>query len=148
MEAKEGVEIKDEYQTLATITLQNYFRMYNKLAGMTGTAKTEESEFQKIYGLGVLPIETNKPMIRIDRSDLIYRTEDAKFDAVVADVLERHEKGQPVLLGTASVAKSEVLSAKLKRAGVPHEVLNAKNHAREAAIVALAGRKGLSLIHI
>ena len=142
LEAKEGVEIKDEYQTLATITLQNYFRMYNKLAGMTGTAKTEESEFQKIYGLGVLPIETNKPMIRIDRSDLIYRTEDAKFDAVVADVLERHEKGQPVLLGTASVAKSEVLSAKLKRAGVPHEVLNAKNHAREAAIVALAGRKG------
>jgi len=142
LEAKEGVEIKDEYQTLATITLQNYFRMYDKLAGMTGTAKTEESEFQKIYGLGVLPIETNMPMIRADQADLIYRTEDAKFDAVVADVVERHEKGQPVLLGTASVAKSEVLSARLKRAGVPHEVLNAKNHAREAAIVALAGRKG------
>ena len=142
LEAKEGVEIKDEYQTLATITLQNYFRMYNKLAGMTGTAKTEESEFQKIYGLGVLPIDTNMPMIRADQSDLIYRTEDAKFDAIVADVLERHENGQPVLLGTASVAKSEALSHKLKLAGVPHEVLNAKNHAREAAIIALAGRKG------
>ena len=142
LEAKEGVEIKDEYQTLATITLQNYFRMYNKLAGMTGTAKTEESEFQKIYGLGVLPIETNKPMIRIDQSDLIYRTEEAKFAAVVTDVVARHELGQPMLIGTASVAKSEVLSKLLKRAGVPHEVLNAKNHAREAAIVALAGRKG------
>ena len=142
LEAKEGVQIKDEYQTLATITLQNYFRMYDKLAGMTGTAKTEESEFQKIYGLGVLPIATNKPMIRVDQRDLIYRTEEAKFDAIVADVVERHEAGQPVLLGTASVAKSEVLSALLKRAGVPHEVLNAKNHAREAAIVALAGRKG------
>jgi len=142
LEAKENVDIKDEYQTLATITLQNYFRMYDKLAGMTGTAKTEESEFQKIYGLGVLPIETNKPMIRLDQADLIYRTEDAKFDAIVADVVERHEKGQPVLLGTASVAKSEVLSRRLVLAGVPHEVLNAKNHAREAAIVALAGRKG------
>ena len=142
LEAKEGVEIKDEFQTLATITLQNYFRMYDKLSGMTGTAKTEESEFQKIYGLGVLPIETNMPMIRKDQSDLIYRTEDAKFDAVVADVLERHAAGQPVLLGTASVAKSELLSAKLKQAGVRHEVLNAKNHAREAAIIALAGRKG------
>jgi preprotein translocase subunit SecA len=142
LEAKEGVEIKDEYQTLATITLQNYFRMYNKLAGMTGTAKTEESEFQKIYGLGVLPIETNRPMIRIDQADLIYRTEEAKFDAIVADVVERHAKGQPMLLGTASVAKSEVLSKLLKKAGVAHEVLNAKNHAREASIVALAGRKG------
>ncbi len=142
LEAKEGVEIKDEYQTLATITLQNYFRMYNKLAGMTGTAKTEESEFQKIYGLGVLPIETNKPMIRIDQADLIYRTEEAKFDAIVADVVARYEKGQPMLLGTASVAKSEVLSRLLKKAGVRHEVLNAKNHAREAAIVAQAGRKG------
>ncbi|MFT3861213.1 preprotein translocase subunit SecA [Micropruina sp.] len=142
LEAKEGVEIKDEYQTLATITLQNYFRMYDKLAGMTGTAKTEESEFQKIYGLGVLPIETNKPMIRVDEKDLIYRTEEAKFAAVVADVAERHEKGQPVLIGTASVAKSELLSRALKKAGVKHEVLNAKNHAREAAIIALAGRKG------
>ncbi|MBB1502193.1 preprotein translocase subunit SecA [Propioniciclava sp. MC1683] len=142
LEAKEGVEIKEEFQTLATITLQNYFRMYDKLAGMTGTAKTEESEFQKIYGLGVLPIATNRPMVRVDQPDLIYRTEDAKFDAVVADVVQRHEAGQPVLLGTASVAKSELLSKRLVRAGVPHEVLNAKNHAREAAIVALAGRKG------
>ncbi len=142
LEAKENVEIKDEYQTLATITLQNYFRMYDKLAGMTGTAKTEESEFQKIYGLGVLPIETNKPMIRIDQGDLIYRTEAAKFAAIVTDVVPRHEEGQPILLGTASVAKSEALSRLLKQAGVKHEVLNAKNHAREAAIVALAGRKG------
>jgi preprotein translocase subunit SecA len=142
LEAKEGVEIKDEYQTLATITLQNYFRMYDKLAGMTGTAKTEESEFQKIYGLGVLPIETNKPMIRIDQSDLIYRTEQAKFDAIVEDVVARHALGQPMLLGTASVAKSEVLSKLLKKAGVKHEVLNAKNHAREAAIIAQAGRRG------
>ncbi len=142
LEAKERVEIKDEFQTLATITLQNYFRMYDKLAGMTGTAKTEESEFQKIYGLGVLPIRTNRPMIRLDQPDLIYRTEEAKYSAIVNDVVERHEAGQPVLLGTASVAKSEVLSALLKRAGVPHEVLNAKNHGREASIVALAGRKG------
>ncbi|MGC3952729.1 MAG: preprotein translocase subunit SecA [Propionicimonas sp.] len=142
LEAKEGVEIKDEYQTLATITLQNYFRMYDKLAGMTGTAKTEESEFQKIYGLGVLPIETNKPMIRVDQADLIYRTEQAKFDAIVADVVERHEKGQPMLIGTASVAKSELLSRALKKAGVKHSVLNAKEHEREAEFVALAGRKG------
>ncbi len=142
LEAKERVEIKDEYQTLATITLQNYFRMYDKLAGMTGTAKTEESEFQKIYGLGVLPIETNKPMIRVDGKDLIYRTEAAKFAAVVDDVAERHEKGQPILIGTASVAKSEILSKLLKKAGVKHEVLNAKNHAREAAIIAMAGRNG------
>ena len=141
LEAKESVPIKDEYQTLATITLQNYFRMYNKLSGMTGTAKTEESEFQKIYGLGVLVIDTNKPMVRADQADLIYRTESAKFDAIVADVVERHEKGQPVLIGTASVEKSEVLSKALKRAGVKHEVLNAKEHAREASIVAQAGRK-------
>ncbi|MFZ1410448.1 MAG: preprotein translocase subunit SecA [Micropruina sp.] len=142
LEAKEGVEIKDEYQTLATITLQNYFRMYEKLAGMTGTAKTEESEFQKIYGLGVLPIETNKPMIRIDQRDLIYRTEEAKFAAIVEDIVPRHEAGQPILIGTASVAKSELLSRLLTKIGVPHEVLNAKNHAREAAIVAMAGSKG------
>lgn len=141
LEAKEHVQIKDEFQTLATITLQNYFRMYDKLAGMTGTAKTEESEFQKIYGLGVLPIATNMPMIRDDKSDLIYRTESAKFDAIVADVVARHEAGQPVLLGTASVAKSELLSKRLVAAGVAHEVLNAKNHAREAAIIAMAGRK-------
>ncbi len=142
LEAKEGVQIKEEYQTLATITLQNFFRMYDKLAGMTGTAKTEESEFQKIYGLGVIPIPTNMPMIRADQKDLIYRTEDAKFDAIVSDVTERHENGQPVLIGTASVAKSERLSKLLVRAGIPHEVLNAKQHAREAAVVALAGRKG------
>ena len=142
LEAKEGVQIRDEYQTLATVTLQNYFRMYEKLAGMTGTAKTEESEFQKIYGLGVIPIPTNKPMIRIDQRDLIYRTEEAKFAAIISDVVERHEKGQPVLLGTASVAKSELLSKLLKQAGIPHNVLNAKQHQREAAVVAEAGRRG------
>lgn len=142
LEAKERVDVKDEFQTLATITLQNYFRMYRKLSGMTGTAKTEESEFQKIYGLSVLEIPTNEPMIRDDNRDLIYRTEQAKFDAVVQDVTERHEKGQPVLIGTASVAKSEVISGMLKKAGIPHQVLNAKQHASEAAVVALAGRKG------
>ena len=142
LEAKEGVQIKDEYQTLATITLQNYFRMYDKLAGMTGTAKTEESEFQKIYGLGVIPIPTNRPMIRVDQPDLIYRTQEAKYEAIVADVVERHAKGQPILIGTASVEKSELLSGLLKRANVPHQVLNAKHHEREAAIVAEAGRKG------
>ena len=142
IEAKERVQIRDEYQTLATITLQNYFRGYEKLSGMTGTAMTEASEFQKIYGLGVVPIPTNKDMVRIDQRDLIYRTEEAKFDAVVADVAERHEQGQPVLIGTASVAKSEILSKLLKKAGVPHEVLNAKQHEREASIVAMAGRKG------
>jgi len=142
LEAKEHVDIKDEYQTLATITLQNYFRMYTKLAGMTGTAKTEESEFQKIYGLGVIVIPTNMPMIRTDKQDLVYRTEDAKFTAIIDDVIARHEAGQPVLLGTASVAKSEVLSKRLKRAGVPHQVLNAKYHEKEAAIIAQAGRKG------
>ena len=142
LEAKEGVQIKDEYQTLATITLQNYFRMYTKLAGMTGTAKTEESEFQKIYGLGVIPIPTNRPMIRKDQPDLIFRTQEAKYEAIVADVVERHAKGQPILIGTASVEKSELLSGLLKRANVPHQVLNAKQHEREAAIVAEAGRKG------
>ena len=142
LEAKEGVRIKDEYQTLATVTLQNYFRMYDKLAGMTGTAKTEESEFQKIYGLGVIQIPTNRPMIRKDQPDLIYRTEEAKYEAIVKDVVERHAEGQPILLGTASVAKSELLSGLLKKANVPHEVLNAKHHEREAAIVAEAGRRG------
>ena len=142
IEAKERVEIRDEYQTLATITLQNYFRMYEKLAGMTGTAMTEAAEFQKIYGLGVVPIPTNKDMIRSDQRDLIYRTEEAKFTAVVEDVAARHEKGQPVLIGTASVAKSEILSGMLKQVGVKHEVLNAKQHEREAAIIAVAGAKG------
>ncbi len=142
IEAKEGVEIKAENQTLATITLQNYFRLYEKLAGMTGTAQTEAAELSQIYKLGVVPIPPNKPVIRLDQADLIYKTEDAKFDAVVADIAERHEAGQPVLVGTASVEKSELLSKLLLRAGVPHEVLNAKNHAREAAIIAQAGREG------
>ena len=142
IEAKENVEIKSENQTLATITLQNFFRMYSKLSGMTGTAMTEAAEFDKIYKLGVVQIPTNKSMIRKDQSDLIYRTEEAKFIAVVEDLYARHEKGQPVLVGTTSVERSEYLSGLLKKRGVPHEVLNAKNHEREAAIVAQAGRKG------
>ena len=142
IEAKENVEIKEEYQTLATITLQNYFRMYDKLAGMTGTAMTEAAEFSKIYNVGVVPIPTNRPMVRADQRDMIFRTEDAKFDAVVDDIVDRHKQGQPILVGTTSVEKSERLSAQLKRRGVAHEVLNAKQHAREAAIVAEAGRKG------
>jgi preprotein translocase subunit SecA len=142
IEAKEGVEIKNENQTLATITLQNYFRMYDKLSGMTGTAQTEAAELNSIYKLGVIPIPTNMPMIRIDQRDLIYRTEVAKFDSVVDDIVERHEKGQPVLVGTVSVEKSEYLSQQLKKRGIKHEVLNAKQHEREAAIVAEAGRKG------
>jgi preprotein translocase subunit SecA len=142
IEAKEGVAIKAENQTLATITLQNYFRLYGKLAGMTGTAETEAAEFQGTYKLGVVPIPTNKPMRRLDQGDLVYKNEAAKFDAVVVDIVERHAKGQPVLVGTTSVEKSELLSAKLKKLGVPHEVLNAKQHAREASIVAQAGRKG------
>ncbi|MDH4159900.1 MAG: preprotein translocase subunit SecA, partial [Actinomycetota bacterium] len=142
IEAKEGVEVKAENQTLATITLQNYFRMYDKLSGMTGTAMTEANEFFQIYKLGVVQIPTNMPMIRADEKDLVYRTEGAKFDAVVEDLAERHEKGQPVLVGTTSVEKSELLSNQLRKRGVPHEVLNAKNHEREASIVAQAGRKG------
>ena len=136
------MQIREEYQTLATITLQNYFRMYDKLSGMTGTAMTEASEFDKIYNLGVVPIPTNKPMRRIDQRDLVYRTEEAKFKAVVEDIAERHRKGQPVLVGTTSVEKSELLSGLLKQAGVPHSVLNAKHHEDEAKIVALAGHKG------
>lgn len=142
IEAKEGVAIKAENQTLATITLQNYFRLYSKLAGMTGTAETEAAEFQGTYKLGVVPIPTNRPMLRIDQRDLVYKGEAGKFDAVVEDIVERHAKGQPVLVGTTSVEKSELLSSKLRKLGVPHEVLNAKQHAREAAIVAQAGRKG------
>ncbi|QZN84723.1 preprotein translocase subunit SecA [Cellulomonas sp. C5510] len=142
IEAKEGVAIKAENQTLATITLQNYFRLYDKLAGMTGTAETEAAEFQGTYKLGVVPIPTNRPMQRVDQADLVYKAEEGKFDAVVADIVERHAKGQPVLVGTTSVEKSELLSRKLRKAGVPHEVLNAKQHAREASIVAQAGRKG------
>ena len=142
LEAKERVEIKDENQTLATITLQNYFRMYDKLAGMTGTAMTEASEFMQIYKLGVIPIPTNKVMQRLDQSDLVYKTEDAKFEAVANDIAQRHRKGQPVLVGTVSVEKSEVLSSALRRKGIPHEVLNAKQHEREAAIIARAGTVG------
>ena len=142
LEAKERVEIKDENQTLATITLQNYFRMYDKLAGMTGTAMTEASEFMQIYKLGVIPIPTNKVMQRLDQSDLVYKTEDAKFEAVANDIAQRHRRGQPVLVGTVSVEKSEVLSSALRRQGIPHEVLNAKQHEREAAIIARAGTVG------
>ncbi|WP_395725203.1 preprotein translocase subunit SecA [Nakamurella sp.] len=142
IEAKERVEIKAENQTLATITLQNYFRLYEKLAGMTGTAQTEAAELHQTYKLGVVPIPPNKPVQRLDEADMIYKTELAKFDAVVTDIAERHENGQPVLVGTASVEKSELLSKLLLRAGIPHEVLNAKNHAREAAIIAQAGRSG------
>ncbi|MFZ1670700.1 MAG: preprotein translocase subunit SecA [Candidatus Nanopelagicales bacterium] len=142
IEAKEGVEIKAENQTLATITLQNFFRLYNKLGGMTGTAMTEAAEFSQIYKLGVVPIPTNKQNIRLDEPDLVYRTEEAKFAAVVEDIAERSEAGQPVLVGTVSVEKSEVLSKALRAAGVRHEVLNAKFHDREATIVAEAGRKG------
>ncbi|MBO0608163.1 preprotein translocase subunit SecA [Myceligenerans salitolerans] len=142
IEAKEGVEIKAENQTLATITLQNYFRRYDKLAGMTGTAETEAAEFQGTYKIGVVPIPTNKPPQRIDEPDLVYKNEEGKFNAVVADIVERHAVGQPVLVGTTSVEKSELLSGLLKKAGVPHSVLNAKEHEREASIIAMAGRKG------
>ena len=142
IEAKEKVKIKDENQTLATITLQNYFRLYEKLSGMTGTAQTEAAELNQTYKLGVVPIPTNRPMVRQDKSDVIYKTEKAKFDSVVDDIAERHEAGQPVLAGTASVEKSEILAKYLLRRGIPHEVLNAKNHAREAAIIAQAGRLG------
>ncbi|MEP9364243.1 preprotein translocase subunit SecA [Nocardioides sp. CN2-186] len=142
IEAKEGVEVREEYQTLATVTLQNYFRLYEKLSGMTGTAMTEASEFDKTYNLGVVPIPTNKPMARVDQADLVYRTEEAKYDAVALDIAERHEKGQPVLVGTVSVEKSEYLSTILRKRGIPHSVLNAKVHADEAKIVALAGHKG------
>ncbi|MFE4835583.1 preprotein translocase subunit SecA [Arthrobacter sp. NPDC056691] len=142
IEAKEGVKIKAENQTLATVTLQNYFRMYDKLSGMTGTAETEAAEFMSTYKLGVVAIPTNRDMQRLDQSDLVYKNEVVKFEAVVKDIAERHEDGQPVLVGTTSVEKSEYLSRQLAKEGIRHEVLNAKNHAREAAIVAQAGRKG------
>ena len=142
IEAKEGVEIKAENQTLATVTLQNFFRLYDKLGGMTGTAMTEAAEFNQIYDLGVVPIPTNRDMVRIDNADLVFRTADAKYAAVVEDLVERHATGQPILVGTTSVEKSEHLSRLLKQNGVPHEVLNAKHHEREAAIVAQAGRRG------
>ena len=142
IEAKEGVPVKAENQTLATVTLQNYFRLYDKLAGMTGTAETEAAEFMSTYKLGVIPIPTNRPMIRKDQADLVYKNETAKFAQVVEDIAERHSSGQPVLVGTVSVEKSEYLSRLLAKKGIKHEVLNAKNHAREAEIVARAGRLG------
>ena len=142
LEAKERIEIKDENQTLATITLQNYFRLYSKLSGMTGTAMTEAAEFMQIYKLGVIPIPTNKPTARLDSPDLIYKTEAAKFLAVAEDIVKRHKAGQPVLVGTVSVEKSEELSAVLTRRGIKHEVLNAKQHEREAAVIARAGTIG------
>ena len=142
VEAKEGVKIKEENQTLATITLQNYFRMYEKLSGMTGTAQTEAAELMNTYNLQVVPIPTNREMVRVDQADLIFKTESAKFEAVVQDLEERHAKGQPVLVGTISVEKSEQLSKKLQQRGIPHEVLNAKQHTREAMVVTQAGRLG------
>jgi len=142
IEAKEGVRIKEENQTLATITVQNYFKMYEKLAGMTGTAKTQLTEFEEVYKLGVVEIPTNQPMVRADQQDQVYKNEDAKWNAVVDDLVERNAKGQPVLVGTVSIEKSETLSGYLNRRGVPHSVLNAKNHEKEATIVAQAGRIG------
>ncbi|MGV3712739.1 preprotein translocase subunit SecA [Pseudolysinimonas sp.] len=142
IEAKEGVQVKAENQTLATVTLQNYFRLYTKLSGMTGTAETEAAEFMSTYKLGVVPIPTNKPMVRQDQPDVVYKNEAVKFQQVVEDIVERHQTGQPVLVGTTSVEKSDELSRLLAKRGVKHEVLNAKNHAREAAIVAQAGRVG------
>ncbi|HEY4528070.1 MAG TPA: preprotein translocase subunit SecA, partial [Candidatus Paceibacterota bacterium] len=142
VEAKEGVMVQKESRTLATVTFQNYFRMYEKLAGMTGTASTSAEEFHKVYNLDVLEIPTNKPMVRIDHPDRVYQTEAGKLKAVAQELKERHEKGQPVLVGTISIEKNERLSEILKREGVPHEVLNAKNHEQEAEIIAQAGRKG------
>src|SRR3954454_1709750 len=142
IEAKEGVEVKQENQTLATITLQNYFRLYEKLSGMTGTAQTEAGEFNKVYKVGVASIPTHRPMIRLDHPDVIYKTEKAKFNAVIEDIAERHATGQPVLVGTVSVENSEILSQLLRRRGIPHSVLNAKFRAQEATIIAQAGRKG------
>ncbi len=142
IEAKEGVNVEHESKTLATITFQNYFRLYDKLSGMTGTAMTESEEFQEIYSLDVVEIPTNKPMIRKDMDDLVYKTEPAKFNAVIDDIVERHEKGQPVLVGTISIEKSETLSKLLKKRGIKHEVLNAKYHEKEAEIVAQAGKLG------
>jgi len=142
LEAKEGVRVQQESDTLATISFQNFFRLYRKLAGMTGTAKTEEEEFWKIYGREVVVVPTNKPMIRVDFPDKIYKTEEAKWQAIAEDIEKRHKKGQPVLVGTVSIEKNEMLSLRLRRRGVKHEVLNAKNHEREAAIIAKAGKVG------
>ncbi|MBV8689385.1 MAG: preprotein translocase subunit SecA, partial [Candidatus Eremiobacteraeota bacterium] len=142
IEAKEGIKVRSEDQTLATITFQNYFRLYDKLAGMTGTAKTEEREFRDIYGLDVLVIPTNRPMIRSDHSDIVYKTEDAKFNAIIDEIIAEHQKGRPVLVGTRSIEKSELLAAKLRRRGVECNVLNAKYHEQEAEIIKDAGQYG------
>ena len=142
VEAKEGASIKEENQTLATITLQNYFRLYEKLAGMTGTAETEAAEFYNTYGLHVVPIPTNLPIVRKDQVDYIYRSEMGKYNALVEDIIERNEKGQPILVGTISVEKSELVSDLLDKRGIHHNVLNAKLHAKEADVVAQAGRIG------
>ncbi len=142
LEAKEGVKVADESKTLATITFQNFFRLYGKLSGMTGTAMTEESEFREIYKLDVIEIPTNRPLARIDLPDVIYKTEKAKFEAVIDRIVECHEKGQPVLVGTISIEKSEILSRMLSKRGVKHNVLNAKYHEKEAEIIAQAGKKG------
>src|SRR5690606_20332285 len=142
IEAKEGVKIERESQTLASITFQNYFRLYEKLAGMTGTAKTEEDEFRSIYGMDVVVIPTHKEMIRIDYPDVVYKTQEAKFNAVVEEIVELHRQGRPVLVGTVSIEKSELLSAMLKRRGIPHQVLNAKYHEKDAEIIAQAGKPG------
>ena len=142
IEAKEGVKIKSESKTLATITFQNLFRLYNKLSGMTGTAMTEEDEFKEIYKLDVIAIPTNKPVIRVDHNDQVYTSEKGKYAAIIEKIIECHEKGQPILVGTVSIEKSELLSAMLKRKGIKHEVLNAKHHAKEAEIVAQAGKYG------
>ncbi|MDK2901705.1 MAG: preprotein translocase subunit SecA, partial [Thermosediminibacterales bacterium] len=146
IEAKEGVRVERESQTLATITFQNYFRMYKKLAGMTGTAATEEEEFRKIYGLDVVVIPTNEPMIRKDYPDVVYKTEAGKFKAVVEEIIQCHSKGQPVLVGTVSIEKSELLSEMLRKRGIPHQVLNAKHHEKEAEIIAKAGQRGMVTI--
>ncbi|MBF1218469.1 MAG: preprotein translocase subunit SecA, partial [Haemophilus parainfluenzae] len=146
IEAKEGLKVERESQTLASVTFQNYFRMYKKLAGMTGTAKTEEKEFIDIYGLEVLPIPPNKPLARIDLPDQIFKTKAAKYRAVVRNAVERHQTGQPILIGTTSITQSEELSDMLLRAGVPHKVLNAKHHEQEAEIVANAGQMGMVTI--
>ena len=142
IEAKEHLKVKEENKTLATITLQNYFKLYSKLSGMTGTAKTEESEFNKIYNLDVVTIPTNKPVLRIDEQDMIFYTEDAKYKAIVEEIKEKHDKGQPILVGTASVEKSERISKEIKRLGIPHNLLNAKNHELESQIIAQSGRVG------
>ena len=148
IEAKEGVEVQQESQTLATISFQNYFRLYEKLSGMTGTASTEAEEFNQIYGIDVIEIPSNKPLAREDRIDRIYKTEAGKFNALIAEVKSLNKKGQPVLIGTVSIEKNEVLSDLLKKAKVPHQVLNAKNNEGEAGIVAKAGQKGAQTLRV